>query len=388
MKGAFTMTNSISEEGIKKLGFGYMRLPLKNKSFDTAAVNSMVDRFLEHGFTYFDTAFVYEGSEIALRESLVKRYSRESFQIATKLAIFGMTAPEQQREMLNTSFDRLGVNYVDFYLIHGLDGQSIKKADELDTWGFMRGVKENGRARHIGFSFHGTPAELDTLLTAHPEMEFVQLQINYLDWENPSVRSRELYETARRHNTPITVMEPCKGGLLAGIESEAMRLLLKAEPDVSTASWAFRFVLGLEGVVVALSGMGEMSQIEDNAKTVNSYAPLTDAERRAISEVVRIIDATPGLPCTSCRYCVPHCPKKIMIPQFIKIYNELLVHKNKNSSGYQYAMSTGTGAAQPSDCVKCRVCESHCPQHIAIPEALEKLVEEIAGIKSKYVVNT
>ena len=241
------MTENYLGEHIKKLGFGYMRLPRKDGSFDVEAVNAMVDEFMSHGFSYYDTSYIYEGSEVALCESLVKRYPRDSFQIATKMSVYGMTRPEQQQEMLNASLARLSVDYVDFYLIHAMSERAAAIADSLGSWDFMQEVKKKGLAKHIGFSFHGSPELLDDLLTKHPEMEMVQLQINYLDWENPEVQSRRLYEIARKHNKPVSIMEPAKGGLLAGGESEAMELLKKANPDVSPASWAFRFVGELDG---------------------------------------------------------------------------------------------------------------------------------------------
>lgn len=372
------MSNNAFANVNGKLGFGYMRLPMENGSFDTQSVHAMADRFMELGFTYFDTAFVYTGSEVALCESLVKRYPRESFQIATKLAIMGgITKPEQQREQFDISLSRLGVDYVDYYLIHGIDGKYAELADKLDTWGYMRAMKAEGRAKHIGFSFHGTPEVLDELLTKHPEIEFVQLQINYLDWENPAVRSRELYEAARRHNKPITVMEPCKGGLLAGEVSDAAKLMSKYNPESSVASWAFRYVLGLEGVAVVLSGMGEPYQLEDNAKTFKTFTPLNKEEMAIIDEAVKIMNASPRIPCTACKYCVEHCPQKISIPGFIKVYNDYLVHREDRASRYQYKLNSGFGGT-PKDCIKCRICETHCPQHIEISEVFDNVVRDLA----------
>ena len=373
------MRNEAFSEVKGRLGFGYMRLPIENGSFDTPSVNDMADRFMELGFSYFDTAYVYTGSEEALRESIVKRYPRDRFQIATKLAIMmGITKPEQQREQFDISLSRLGVDFVDYYLIHGLDNNFINLADELDTWSYMRAIKAEGKARHIGFSYHGTPELLDTILAEHPELEFVQLQINYLDWENPKVRSRELYETARKYNKPIVIMEPCKGGLLAGEASNAAKLMSEYNPDSSVASWAFRYVLDLDGVEVVLSGMGRPYELEDNAKTVNGHTPLTEAERKIIEEAVVCINETPRVPCTACKYCVEHCPKNIGIPQFIGYHNDYLVHKEKSSVKYHYDVSAGFGTS-PAECVKCRICETHCPQHIAIADVLEELVREMGN---------
>jgi predicted aldo/keto reductase-like oxidoreductase len=381
------MSETYLGQSIKKLGFGYMRLPRKDGRFDVEAVNGMVDEFMSHGFSYYDTSIIYEGSEEALRESLVKRYPRDSFQIATKISLYDVSSPEQQQDRLNTSLTRLGVDYVDFYLIHALGEASAKMADSFNTWEFLRGVKEKGYAKHIGFSFHGTPELLDDVLTKHPEVEMVQLQINYLDWDNPEVQSRRLYEIARRHNKPVSIMEPTKGGLLAGGESDVTALLRKANPAVSTASWAFRFVGELDGLITALSGMENIDQIRDNAATFEHFKPLTTDERALIAKAVEIINSTPRIPCTACRYCVPHCPKKIQIPMFIGIYNTFLVHRQKSSSGYTYASMTQFGA-KPDECVKCRACEKHCPQHIEISDVLARLVDALDSVKTDYIVKT
>ncbi|MDR0916203.1 MAG: aldo/keto reductase [Oscillospiraceae bacterium] len=376
-----------NQPDIKKLGFGYMRLPLKNGRFDSDTVNAMVDRFLKLGFTYFDTAFIYEGSEDALRESLVERYPRDSFQIATKLAVFAISDPTKQREQLEMSLKRLGTDFIDYYLIHGLGGESIKTADRLDSWGYMRSVKEQGLARHIGFSFHGTPDELDGILTNHPEMEFVQLQINYLDWENPEVRSRELYEIARRHGKPISVMEPTKGGLLAGQDSTAGDVLKAADPSVSVASWAFRFIWSLDGIMVALSGMENLDQINDNAATFEHFTPLTPDERAKIEEAAERIREAPRVPCTSCRYCTSHCPQKIQIPTYIGIYNNMLAFRDTNSTGYSYSQNSFPGMSTPADCIKCKACEEHCPQHIEISQIMDNFTAKLEEVRAKFRVN-
>ena len=374
-------------QNIGKLGFGYMRLPRTDGKFDAEGVNAMLDEYMSHGFSYFDTSYIYQGSEDALRESLVKRYPRDRFQITTKLSLLKATKPEDHYDQLNTSLKRLGLDYVDFYLIHAMSDRSKKVADELDTWSFMREVKEKGFAKHIGFSFHGTPELLDDVLTNHPEFEMVQLQINYLDWDSPDVQSRRCYEVARKHNKPITIMEPTKGGLLAGEETEAAKLLKSVNPNVSVASWAFRFVGGLDGLVTALSGMEKIDHVKDNAATFENFKPLSDEEHEYIKKAVEIINSVPRIPCTSCRYCVPNCPKGIQIPMFIDLYNDYLVHQQKSSVGYQYASRSSFGTS-PAECVKCRICETHCPQNIEISDVLTKLVDELEGVKENYVRKT
>ena len=377
------MADKYLGESIGKLGFGVMRLPLKNGEFDREAVNNLVDAFLARGFTYFDTAYVYEGSEASLKEALVKRYLRDAYQVATKLQVLGVPTAAEQQDRLDESLRRLGLDYVDFYLLHGLGGAITAKAEAIDAWSFMKHVKSSGKAKHIGFSFHGTPEELEELLANHPEMEFVQLQLNYIDWDNPKVRSREMYEIARRYNKPITIMEPAKGGLLAEGESDAAALLKSHKPESSAASWAFRFAGGLEGLITVLSGMGTVEQVEDNANTFTGLEPLSAREREVLVEAVEMINSVPTIPCTSCRYCVPNCPKGIAIPGIISVYNSFLTHRAKASSGYAYTMMRDV-STDPAECIKCRKCEEHCPQHIDISDILAKSVEEFDSVRNAY----
>ena len=377
------MADKYLGEGIGKLGFGVMRLPLKNGEFDREAVNNLVDAFLARGFTYFDTAYVYEGSEVSLREALVGRYPRGAYQVATKLQVLGVPTAAEQQDRLDESLRRLGLDYVDFYLLHGLGGAITAKAEALDAWSFMNHVKASGKAKHIGFSFHGTPEELEELLANHPEMEFVQLQLNYIDWDNPKVRSREMYEIARKYNKPITIMEPAKGGLLAEGESDSAALLKSHKPESSAASWAFRFAGELEGLITVLSGMGTVEQVEDNANTFTDFEPLSAGERKVLAKAVEMINSVPTIPCTSCRYCVPNCPKNIVIPGIINVYNSFLTHRAKASAGYAYTMMRDV-STDPAECIKCRKCEEHCPQHIDISDILAKAVEEFDSVRNAY----
>ena len=361
-----------------ELGFGYMRLPHINGNIDLDAANQMVDTFLSYGFTYFDTAYSYPGAEEALRESLVKRHKRDSFEIATKLYIPNIEKPEQQKEQFETSLTRLGVDFVDFYLIHDLYGKIINKAYELNTWDFMKQLKKEGYVKHIGFSFHGTAEELEGVLSRNPELEFLYLQINYLDWNDRRVQSRLCYEIARKYKKPIFVMEPAKGGLLAGNESDSANLLKQVNPDASVASWAFRFAGGLEGVTTVLSGMGTIKQINDNANTFRNFKRLSQKENDSISEAVSLINSIPRIPCTSCRYCMPHCPQKIWIPQIIEDYNDLLIHKTVDYMKFKYKVTMmGVSGTQMKDCTKCRKCEEHCPQHIKISEIIQEMADRI-----------
>ncbi|MDR1217722.1 MAG: aldo/keto reductase, partial [Oscillospiraceae bacterium] len=313
-----------------------------------------------------------EGSEDALGKSLVARYPRERFQIATKLNLMFAKTADDLPGFFNTSCKRLGVDYVDFYLLHGLGGPSIEKADELKAWDYIKGLKAEGKARHIGMSFHGTPEELDALLDKHPEAEFVQLQINYLDWDSEKVRSREVYETARRHGVPVTIMEPVKGGLLSSEDSVIVKGFRERDPNASVASWALRYAASLEGLVTVLSGMSAFEQVADNVATFKAFKPLADDERAIIADAVTALNSIPRVPCTGCNYCAPNCPQKIAIPGMINIYNDYLVHSTVDGIRRSYGFMT-RGGGKASDCIGCRVCEEHCPQHIAIADTVAKL---------------
>jgi len=395
------MSDTYLGESTKKLGFGLMRLPRSadGVGFDHEQFCKMVDHFLANGYTYFDTAFVYGGSEEATREALVKRHPRDKYTIASKLNLnsafapagggggFGFGGPmaipetkdEQWAKLLaqfETTLERLGTDYLDFYLLHGLGGNTIQIADQVDAWGFVKQLKEQGRVRHYGLSFHGTPEELEGVFQKHPDAEFVQLQINYLDWEDERVQSRKCYEVARKYNKPITVMEPIKGGTLANENSVFAKHFKTINPDASAASWALRFVADLPGLIVILSGMSTLEQLEDNVKTFNGLAPLTDVEKEAISKAGELIASVPRVPCTACNYC-KECPMKINIPQMFNLYNEYLVYGTFNER--MYGMMTGAPSpfndrvGKPKECVKCRNCENECPQHIEISDLMEKI---------------
>ena len=370
------MGNELLELGIGKLGYGNMRLPKKDGKIDYDTIHQMIDTFLKSGNSYFDTAYIYENSENVLNEALVKCYPRDRYKITTKLALINANKPDEMKMQTEESLKRLGLDWVDFYLLHGLTTPTIEKADAFKAWDYLAGLKEQGIVKHIGFSFHGTPEELDTLLTQHPEIEYVQLQINYLDWDDPTVQSGRLYETVRKHNKPFTIMEPNKGGWLASTASDVGKLLKSANPDVSVASWAFRFVLGLEGLFVCLSGMGNVQEVEDNIHTFKNYKPLSEEERGLLKQAVEIIRATPNIPCTGCGYCAPNCPKKIVIPGFMNLYNNYLKHKNLDTIKHIHNMCTMGDNGRPADCVQCGACEKHCPQHLEI----RKVMSEVARI--------
>ncbi len=352
------------------LGFGLMRLPtLEDKSIDVEQVNRMVDRFIGAGFTYFDAAYGYLGGlcESIAGEAVVARYPRDKFVLATKLPPWEVKTPEDPERLFRIQLERTGAGYFDYYLLHAVVADRLPDLDANRVWEFLRRVKDEGRARHIGISFHDKADVLDGILAAHPELEFVQLQINYADWDSDSVQSRLCYEVARKHGCAVIVMEPVKGGSLAVLPEPAREALKAARPDATPAAWAMRFAASLDGIVTVLSGMSTLEQVEDNARTMGRFEPLTDADRAVIGRVREIIASMPTIPCTDCRYCVEKCPVNIPIPRILRIENEHRLYGFANRNGYQFATR---GAGKASDCVRCGVCESRCPQGIAIPDIL------------------
>lgn len=348
-----------------KLGFGLMRLPRKGPLTDIEQTKRMVDLFLEAGFTYFDTAHVYLGSEEAARKALVSRYPRESFTLATKL--YAPMAPTEKsaKEQFYTSLRRTGAEYIDYYLLHTLMDNNYQKYERLHLWDFVREQKEKGLIKHYGFSFHSGPALLDRLLTEHPDAEFVQLQINYADWENPAVMSRANYEVARRHGKPVVIMEPVKGGNLTKPPKEVRRFFEAYAPGASPASWAIRFAASLDGVLTVLSGMSNVAQMEDNLSFMRDFRPLNDEEQKIIHEAQRILGRSNTIPCTACRYCAEGCPQGIAIPEVFASMNKRLGSGRLDESLADYRAITEKGA-KASDCVECGQCEAACPQHIPV----------------------
>ena len=363
----------------KKLGFGLMRLPKKLASIDVQQTKEMVDLFLEAGFTYFDTAFIYPGSEAATKEALVDRHPRESYTLATKMnaAIPGMTEKMVKKEF-DTSLKRTGAGYFDYYLLHALQKGNVKRYDKFDIWGFAQEKKQKGEIRHYGFSFHDSPELLDRLLTDHPDVDFVQLQINYADWENKKVASRRNYEVARKHNKPIVIMEPVKGGKLADPPKEVKALMDAYAPNASYASWAIRFAASLPGVHTVLSGMSNTQQMRDNLSFMQSFTPLNKEELDVIRQAQVILERSAAVPCTGCRYCVEGCPKNIPIPEILEALNLHLVSGQTEEGKAAYLAATaGKGAA--GDCIGCRKCERTCPQQLGITDYLKQADGLFAG---------
>ena len=365
-----------------KLGFGLMRLPMIGDEIDMEQVKAMVDTFMAKGFTYFDTAYVYINgkSEVAAREAIVKRYPRDSFTLATKLPLWDNIETEaDMQRIFDESMERAGVEYFDYYLLHAMDKAKFEKADRIGAWDFLFKMKAQGKIKHCGVSFHDSAEVLDEALTKHPEAEFVQLQLNYIDWENDNVQSRKCYEVAVKHNKPIIVMEPVKGGSLAGMNNEIQGIMKAQNPDLSIPSWAVRFCAGLDNILTVLSGMSTKAQLDDNVSYMEHFEPLSDKEHEVLKTVVEKLNAIPTIPCTGCRYCVDDCPMQIHIPDIFRAVNhqkQFGSEGNVDRSGYESATREGGKA---SECLHCGSCEAHCPQHIHIIEELEDAAKLFEG---------
>ena len=365
----------------KKLGFGCMRLPLKTTDagevIDTDQFCSMIDEFIAKGFTYFDTAYMYHDykSELAVRESLVKRHPRDSYTLASKLPVFFMKEAGDNERYFQEQLEKCGVDYFDYYLIHSLTHAHYDMAEKFGCFQFLQQMKDAGKIRYMGFSYHDDAELLDRILSEHPETDFVQLQVNYVDWESEGIQSRKCLEVANKHKKPVVVMEPVKGGTIASVPENADKMFRDLQPDLSAASWAVRFAASQKGVFMVLSGMSNIEQLRDNISYMIDFVPLNEAELSVVHRAAGIIHESVEIQCTVCRYCVEGCPKNIAIPEYFSLYNE---EKRSNPGGgfsvqqsyfANYAMLRG----KPSDCIECGACEDVCPQKLPIIELLKKV---------------
>lgn len=363
---------------MKKLGFGTMRLPLLNpedpKSIDLEQFQQMTDHFLSMGFTYFDTAYPYhqETSELAVKAALVDRHPRSRYLLANKMPIIRVKKPEDYRMFFEEQLKKCGVDYFDYYLLHNMGIERYGNTEKFGGFDFVSRMKEKGYIGQIGVSFHDNAQLLEKMLREHPEIDFVQLQINYLDWESPVIQSRQNYELCCKYGKKVVVMEPIKGGTLANLPQEALDEIGTLPSHGSPASYAVRYAASLDNVMMVLSGMSTMDQLLDNTSYMKDFAPLNTAERQVVSKITDILNRTIEVPCTSCKYCMEECPKNINIPSYFGLYNQYSVTGSKSNMYYERA-ATGHGKAK--DCLHCGKCEHICPQHIEIRKYLDKFAE-------------
>ena len=365
------------DKNVGKLGFGMMRLPRKGDGIDIEETKKLVDAFMISRFNYFDTAFAYPGSEEAIKEALVNRYPRKSYYLASKCAIWsGCKEKEDAEKELDISLERTGAGYFDFYLLHALNKDSAKTFEEWGLWEYFLKKKEEGLIKHLGFSFHDSPEVLDDILSKHPEAEFVQLQINWADWEDPKVQSKGSWEVARKHNKDIIVMEPVKGGLLADPHPLVKEVFSSSDPNASPASWAIRFASSLDGVMTVLSGMNTLEMLGDNVKTMWNFKGFDAKQMETIEKAREVFSSLPSIPWTKCDYCAKVCPMDIGIRGTFAAMNTLLFYGNESIAKDRYkALVINKGRKNPEKCIKCGKCEEACPQHIEIRSNLEKAKE-------------
>jgi predicted aldo/keto reductase-like oxidoreductase len=372
----------------KKLGFGLMRLPMKedggNSVIDIELVKSMVDKFIERGFTYFDTAWMYCNfkSEDAVYEALVKRHARNTFTLATKLHAGFIKTKEDRDKIFNEQLRKTGAGFFDYYLLHDVGEDHYKVYNDLDCFSWLADKKKQGLVKHMGFSFHDNAKLLDRVLTEHPEMEFVQLQLNYLDWDSAGVQSHKCYEIASKHGKPVIVMEPVKGGTLANVPETVKKMFKDYEPEMSVPSWAIRFAASRKNVFMVLSGMSNMEQLLDNTGFMSDFKPLDEKEEEIVAKAVQEINSNIAIPCTGCSYCAPGCPMHIAIPKYFSLYNaDLQEIKGKDwtpQGEYYDRLTINYGKA--SDCIGCGQCESVCPQHLEIINGLKKVARHFENV--------
>ena len=365
----------------KKLGFGLMRLPLTDAndkgSIDIEALKEMVDTFMEQGFTYFDTAWMYCAfkSENAVKEALTDRYPRDRYTLTTKLHASYLKTKEDRDRIFEEQRQKTGVDYFDYYLIHAIDQELYSIYNEMDCFNWLIEKKKQGLVKHIGFSYHDSAEFLDQVLTEHPEMEFVQLQMNYLDWESAEVQSRKCYEVAIKHGKPVIVMEPVKGGTLADVPAEVRESFAAYHPDLSVPSWAIRFVASLDNVAMVLSGMSNMEQLMDNISYMKEFAPMNAEETELVHKAAEMIKDSIAIPCTGCSYCTEGCPMQIAIPDLFRVYNKSKRGEISDvEADEEYRQLTESGG-KARECLACGQCQVACPQHLEIVNYLKDVAK-------------
>lgn len=364
---------------MKKLGFGLMRLPTVNgkwEDIDLEKSREMIDKYMAEGFTYFDTAYVYHGgnSERAFGELVASRYPRDSYVVTSKMPVGRMKETDTYESIFNEQLERCKIEYFDYYFLHAIGKSLYERIEKEDGFGFLKRMKQQGKIRHIGFSFHDDADSLDEILTKHPETELVQIQLNYIDWEDQGIQSRRCYEVCLKHGVDIAIMEPLKGGALVSLPEEAQNVLKEENSDMSIASWGIRFAASLENVKIVLSGMSNMEQLCDNMSYMNDFKPLRKSELNAVWKAADIIKKSIAVPCTACKYCIEDCPKNIAIPEYFAVYNNQ--HKYGLIPGLIFTYKNiAANKGKPSECIACGMCEKNCPQHIDIIENLKKVSE-------------
>ncbi|MCR5741013.1 MAG: aldo/keto reductase [Gammaproteobacteria bacterium] len=364
--------NNFSNEIKKKLAFGCMRLPMKDDEVDLDEFKLMVDEFISNGFNYFDTAHVYIGgkSETAMKECLVKRYDRSKYTVTNKLSSSTFKTEEDIIPVFNSQLEAMGLDYFDFYLMHAQSRNNYDHYKECHAYETAFKLKEMGKVKHVGLSFHDTPEFLDKILTEYPQIEVVQIQLNYLDFENPAIQSRRCYEVCVKHDKPVLIMEPVKGGSLVNLPLNANDVFASLN-NGSNASYAIRFAASLPNVVMVLSGMSNLEQMKDNVSYMKDFKPLNKEEYAAIDKVVEIFKSQELIACTDCKYCMPGCPMHIQIPEIFKAYNSSLRFRDGDGK-WQYRKMVQDGGAKATACIKCGKCENICPQHLSIRDYLVK----------------
>ena len=359
---------------INRLGFGFLRLPKQGEEYDWNTLCNMVDVFMEGGGTFFDTCYTYLNgmSEYGIRKCVAERQPRNRFQLCEKLPGYLFKNHNDCQKYFEEELSRCGVDWFDILMLHWLNDENYAIAEKYEEFAFLQEKKAEGLAKRIGFSYHGNAALLDQILTEHPEVDVVLLQINYLDWESEGIQSRKCYETCLHHGKAVIVMEPVKGGTLASIPSEAEEMLQAVHPDWTPSDWALRFVQSLPGVEICLSGMGTVEQVRSN---IRPFIPLNDYEKELLAAVAEIIRGKTAIGCTGCGYCIPHCPKQIPIPQYIKLYNEISRYPGDDWKITPTYNQTALSATPASGCIGCHSCEKHCPQQLNIAEHMQSIAQ-------------